>query len=78
MEIRPARPEEYDAVGDLTAQADNVLGGHLDPGHRYVQQLRGAARRADEAELLVAVEGGRVLGHGDLLPARVVVARAGP
>ena len=61
MEIRPARPEEYDAVGDLTAQA-YVSGGHLDPGHRYVQQLRGAARRADEAELLVAVEGGRVLG----------------
>ncbi|MFN8191156.1 MAG: GNAT family N-acetyltransferase [Nocardioidaceae bacterium] len=61
MEIRPARPEEYAVVGDLTAAA-YVTGGHLDAEHRYVDQLRDAARRAAEALLLVAVDDGRVLG----------------
>ncbi len=61
MEIRPALPEEYAVVGDLTADA-YVAGGHLDAEHRYVDQLRDAERRAAEALLLVAVEDGRVLG----------------
>lgn len=61
MEIRRARPEEYPAVGELTAAA-YVAGGHLPPGHRYVDQLRAAERRAAEAVLLVAVDGDRLLG----------------
>jgi predicted N-acetyltransferase YhbS len=61
MEIRAARPEEYGVVGELTAAA-YVTGGHLDARHRYVDQLRDAARRAAEALLLVAVEDDRVLG----------------
>ncbi|MFN8193850.1 MAG: GNAT family N-acetyltransferase [Nocardioidaceae bacterium] len=61
MEVRPARPEEYAAVGDLTVEA-YVAGGHLSADHRYTDTLRDAARRAREAVLLVAVEDGLVLG----------------
>jgi predicted thioesterase/predicted N-acetyltransferase YhbS len=61
MEIRPARPEEYDAAGELTVTA-YVGGGHLSADHRYAATLRDAAARAEEAVLLVAVEDDRVLG----------------
>ncbi|WP_059012262.1 GNAT family N-acetyltransferase [Streptomyces specialis] len=54
--IRDARPEEYGAVGELTARAflaDGLLTfGEADP---YLTELRDAARRAVHAELLVAV-----------------------
>ncbi|HEX5569477.1 MAG TPA: GNAT family N-acetyltransferase [Streptomyces sp.] len=68
--IRAARPEELDAVGELTARAylaDGLLGlGENDP---YLPELRGARHRAEHAQLLVAVGpsdtgggGGGVLG----------------
>ncbi|MEV6110328.1 GNAT family N-acetyltransferase [Streptomyces sp. NPDC051940] len=57
--IRPARPEELDAVGELTARAylDGGLlsGGADDP---YLPQLRDARARAGHALVLVAVEPG--------------------
>lgn len=61
MEIRRARPEEYDAVGELTAQA-YLAGGHVVPGDSYLPSLLDAAGRADRAELWVAVEGAALLG----------------
>jgi ribosomal protein S18 acetylase RimI-like enzyme len=63
--IRPARDDELDEVGELTAQAylrDGLLDfGEDDP---YLETLRAARRRARHTELLVAVEAAsdRVLG----------------
>jgi ribosomal protein S18 acetylase RimI-like enzyme len=65
VQIRAARPEEYDAVGELTARGYRDA-GFLRPGSPYVHTLRDAASRAEKAELLVAVSddsaGGDLLG----------------
>ncbi len=60
--VRPADPREYERVGALTVEAyaadgllDSTEGG-------YADQLRDAARRAAEAELLVAIDGDRLVG----------------
>lgn len=60
FEIRLAREEEVDAVGELTAAAylaDRAV------DERYLPELRAAAARAAAGELLVAVDpdGGRLL-----------------
>ena len=58
--IRDARPEEYPAVGALTAEAyrvDGLLDQHeLPTDAAYEAKLLDAARRAGEAELWVAVD----------------------
>lgn len=60
MELRLARPEELDAVGEMTLAAyEEFLTGAED---NYRLRLRDAARRAREAELWVAVEDGDLLG----------------
>lgn len=68
--IRRARPEEYPTVGEITAQAylgDGLLDfGEADP---YLERLRDVAGRAAAAEVLAAVEGGRVLGGVTFVPA---------
>lgn len=65
--IRPAHPDEYAVVGAITVAAYQAAG--MARG-RYVTQLRDAARRAAEAELLVAVdERGSVLGSVTFCPA---------
>ena len=67
LTIRPARPEEYAAVGAVTVAAYRAAG--MARGE-YVTQLRDAASRAGEAELLVAVDtGGVVLGSVTFCPA---------
>jgi ribosomal protein S18 acetylase RimI-like enzyme len=54
-QIRPARPEEYPAVGELTVNA--YVGDELlSAGAAYVDQLADAAGRAADSELLVAVD----------------------
>ncbi|MFJ4120576.1 GNAT family N-acetyltransferase [[Kitasatospora] papulosa] len=62
--IRPVRAEEYEALGEITAQA--YLGdGLLDfsTGDPYLEQLRAVGRRAAEALVLAAVDaGGELLG----------------
>ncbi|MEV7484069.1 GNAT family N-acetyltransferase [[Kitasatospora] papulosa] len=62
--IRPVRAEEYEALGEITAQA--YLGdGLLDfgTGDPYLEQLRAVRRRAAEALVLAAVDaGGELLG----------------
>lgn len=55
--IRPARDEELDAVGELTARAyleDGLL--TFGAGDPYLAELRAARRRAEHTELLVAVD----------------------
>ena len=56
--IRVARPEEYDALGELTVRsylADGPVGD-------YVEELRDAAGRAAAGTLLVAADGDELLG----------------
>ncbi|MDX2604640.1 GNAT family N-acetyltransferase [Streptomyces caniscabiei] len=79
--IRPAAPDEYAALGEITAQA--YLGdGLLDFGEsdQYLDELRDVPKRAAEAEVLVAVADGRVLGGVTFVPAggpMADIARAG-
>jgi ribosomal protein S18 acetylase RimI-like enzyme len=53
--LRHARPEELAAVGELTLAA-YVADGFLVEDDFYADELLGAAHRAAEAELLVAVD----------------------
>ncbi|MEU2153973.1 GNAT family N-acetyltransferase [Streptomyces sp. NPDC019396] len=62
--IRLVEPQEYDALGELTARTyldDGLLAfGEEDP---YLPVLRDTAERAAQSEVLVAVDGsGRLLG----------------
>lgn len=59
LTIRTARPDELDALGELTAQV-YVVGGYTEEG--YTPVLRDAAARAETAELLVALDGDTLLG----------------
>ncbi|MET7357012.1 GNAT family N-acetyltransferase [Streptomyces sp. NPDC005562] len=68
--IRAAHPEEYAALGDLTAQA-YLDDGHLDYGaeDHYLPVLRDVAGRAAHAEILVAVaDDGALLGGVTFVP----------
>lgn len=79
--IRTAAPDEYAALGEITGQA--YLGdGLLDFGQsdRYLDELRDVAKRAAEADVLVAVADGRVLGGVTFVPTSgpmADIARAG-
>ena len=71
--VRTATATEYDAVGELTLQAylaDDLLSDDPDAA-AYSEELRDAARRATEAELLVAV------GDGDELVGTVTFCLPG-
>ncbi|HEY7718883.1 MAG TPA: GNAT family N-acetyltransferase [Pedococcus sp.] len=60
--IRRARPQDHDAVGELTVRA-YVDDGHLPPGIDYAEVLRDAGSRDRDGELWVAVApDGTVLG----------------
>jgi ribosomal protein S18 acetylase RimI-like enzyme len=62
VEIRPVRPEEYAAAGEVTVRAYDV-DGHLAGDVGYDAKLRDIAGRAGQAEVLVAVDAaGVVLG----------------
>lgn len=61
LEIRPARADEIDRIGDLTATV-YVAGGFVSPNGTYVRKLRNAALRAREAELVVALNDGEPTG----------------
>jgi ribosomal protein S18 acetylase RimI-like enzyme len=77
--IRAARPQEFEAVGELTAGAylgDGLLDfGADDP---YLAVLRDARRRAEHADLLVAVRPrGAGSGDGSVLGTVTLAARGG-
>lgn len=61
--IRQVEPDEYEALGEITAQA-YLQDGLLDFGEsdEYLGELKDVAKRAAAAEVLVAVHGGRVVG----------------
>lgn len=68
MQIRLATPEEFSTLGDLTVAAnyDFTLG----PGDPYIEKLRDAGLRAQEAQLWVAEENGELLGCVTACPPR--------
>lgn len=58
--IRAARPNEYEAVGELVVGAYRALG---DAGDEfYEQRLRDVASRSADSEVLVAEVNGRIFG----------------
>ncbi|MEV6656293.1 GNAT family N-acetyltransferase [Nocardia fluminea] len=59
--IRPAHPDEYDAVAALTVEV-YVGDGYVADGDDYVRELADVPHRAAEAEVLVAVYEGEVVG----------------
>jgi GNAT superfamily N-acetyltransferase len=60
--IRPARPDEYDEIGELAVRV-YLAEGYTRPGSHYLSVLRDSAARAEKAELMVAVdESDRILG----------------
>jgi ribosomal protein S18 acetylase RimI-like enzyme len=78
IEVRPATPEDYPAIADLTVAAYEA-DGQLEAGDPYAQVLADVARRADAGELLVAVDGAEVLGSVLLVEAGSSFAEtAGP
>ncbi|MEV6641177.1 GNAT family N-acetyltransferase [Amycolatopsis sp. NPDC051371] len=72
VEIRPPRPEEYAAAGEVTVQAYDV-DGHLADDVGYDAKLRDVASRAELAEVLVAVD-----AAGDVLGTVTVVRPGSP
>lgn len=67
IEIRPARPEEYEAAGRVTAEAYREFVppegvGDTDGWLRYLEVIADVAGRAHRSMVLVAMEDGRVLG----------------
>jgi ribosomal protein S18 acetylase RimI-like enzyme len=67
--IREAEPTEYDALGEITAQA-YLQDGLLDFGESdtYLGELRDVAKRAAAAEVLVALNGAHLLGGVTFVP----------
>ncbi|MFJ4365459.1 GNAT family N-acetyltransferase [Streptomyces chartreusis] len=67
--IRPAEPDEFDALGEITSRA-YLHDGLLDFGEsdEYLGELRDVAKRAAAAEVLVAVADGRLLGGVTFVP----------
>ncbi|MDQ2966561.1 MAG: GNAT family N-acetyltransferase [Chloroflexota bacterium] len=71
FEIRPARPAEYEAVGEICVLAYGALEGETDLG--YHEELRNVAGRAALVDVLVAAE-----PHGPLLGTVTYVPGSGP
>jgi ribosomal protein S18 acetylase RimI-like enzyme len=63
MEIRPATNRDHEAAGRVTALAYQEFARPGDADwERYLEELADVAGRADRTEVLVAVDGGRVIG----------------
>ncbi|MCX4698006.1 GNAT family N-acetyltransferase [Streptomyces sp. NBC_01373] len=67
--IRQATPDDYEPLGDITAEA-YLQDGLLDFGEsdEYLGELKDVAKRASAAEVLVALENGRLLGGVTFVP----------
>lgn len=67
LEIRPVRPEEYDATGAMV-EAAYLAGGLLDNDRDYGAHVRDVAGRAADHHVLVAVRDGGVVGSVTITP----------
>ena len=65
IEVRPARPEEYDETGRVTALAYREFADG-ESWERYLELISDVGARADIAVVLAAVEDGRILGSATL------------
>jgi GNAT superfamily N-acetyltransferase len=66
--VRPVRPGEYEAVGDVTVAAYLTLDGFA-PGERYAAELRDVAGRTETAEVIVAADDqGQIVGGVTFVP----------
>jgi GNAT superfamily N-acetyltransferase len=65
VEVRPARPEEYEEAGRVTALAYREFADGESWG-RYLDRIANVAARAHVGVVLVAVEDGRILGSATL------------
>ncbi|HET7171372.1 MAG TPA: GNAT family N-acetyltransferase [Gaiellales bacterium] len=66
--VRPARPEDYEAAGDITVAAYASIEG-FSPGPRYEAEMRDVAARVETAEVLVAAApDGRIVGAVTFVP----------
>ncbi|TDW14318.1 GNAT family N-acetyltransferase [Kribbella kalugense] len=74
IDIRPALPEEYDAVGELTVDAYSHNGYVRGD---YAMTLRAAADRAAKAELWVAADSSGLLGTVTYCPVGSVYREIG-
>lgn len=61
LSVRTATGDDLEAVGQITVEAYRD-DGFIAPEDDYLVELADAAKRARDAELLVAVDGDRVLG----------------
>ncbi|HEY6696740.1 MAG TPA: GNAT family N-acetyltransferase [Acidimicrobiales bacterium] len=69
MDIRPVRPDEHQALGDLTFAAYAAIDPAVVEEADYVGELRDVAGRVADAEVLVAVDdAGMVLGGVTYVP----------
>jgi GNAT superfamily N-acetyltransferase len=67
MEIREARPAEYNQVGEVVARAYEPFGTPDDAGwQEHLQLVRQVADRAQRTVVLAAVEDGTVLGSATI------------
>jgi ribosomal protein S18 acetylase RimI-like enzyme len=67
VEIREARPEEYEEAGRVTALAYRDFAPAEDPDWQdYLRRIADVAGRAQVTTVLVAVEEGRILGSATL------------
>jgi len=63
MEIREARPDEFEATGELLYEAFSEFRTPEDAGFdEHLELVRDVAGRAERTVVLVAVEDGRILG----------------
>jgi GNAT superfamily N-acetyltransferase len=65
IEVRRARPEEYDETGRVTALAYREFADG-ESWKRYLELIADVGARADIAVVLAAVEDGRILGSATL------------
>jgi ribosomal protein S18 acetylase RimI-like enzyme len=62
MEVRPVRPKEYAAAGEVTAEAYREYARPDGGWDEYLLELADVAGRVGRTEVFVALEDGRVLG----------------
>jgi ribosomal protein S18 acetylase RimI-like enzyme len=69
VEVRLVHTDEHDAAGALIVEAYEALaGGHL--SEEYASELAGVGRRAQEADVLVALVSGELVGCATYVPSR--------
>lgn len=61
MKVVTATPEQFEAIGDVTVEAYRAA-GILDDDESYVAELRDVAGRMSDADVIVAVDDGAVIG----------------